>query len=240
MKKKTVMSPMFAFVASVLSLLLCVAMFAGTTLAWFTESVSSNANNIMSGTLDVALEYYNVDRNAWVTVDNTVSLLDDSAKWAPGHTEIIYLRVVNRGSLPLKYQLGVSIHSEIPGINLLDGELKLSEHIMFGVQSTQVAAGSTYEFMKYNETDADRLAAREAVAGTAKKIGVGFFTEATKLAGTGDIDYLTLVVYIPPEAGDAAIAAAEKEASIKLSIDLMATQANSEAEAIGSDPGGAV
>ena len=170
-------------------------------------------------------------------MDNTTALLDDSAKWAPGHTEIIYLRVVNRGSLALKYQLGVNVHSEIPGTNLLGEELKLSQHIMFGVSATQVAAGSTYEFIKYNETEADRLAAREAVAATAKKIGPGFFTAPTKLAQTGDIDYLTLVVYIPEEAGDAAIAAAGKEASIKLSIDLMATQAKSEAGAISSNPG---
>ena len=229
MKKKTVMSPMSAFVASVISLLVCVLMFTGTTFAWFTDSISSNTNKIMAGTLNVALEYYDVDRNAWVKVDNTTSLLDDSAEWNPGHTEIIYLRVVNRGSLALKYQLGVSVHSENTGINLLGEELKLSEHIMFGVAATQVPAGSTFEFIKYNETDADRLAARVSVADTAKKIGVGFFTDAAKLTQAGDVDYLTLVIYIPEEAGDAAIAAAGEDASIKLSIDLMATQANSEA-----------
>ena len=236
MKKKTVMSPMSAFVASVISLLVCVLMFTGTTFAWFTDSVSSNTNKIMAGTLDVALEYYNVDRNAWVEVDNTTSLLDDGANWAPGHTEIVYLRVVNRGSLSLKYQLGVSVHSENVGVNLLGEELKLSEHIMFGVAATQVPAGSTFEFIKYNESDADRLAARASVAETAKKIGIGFFTDPTKLTKTGDIDYLTLVIYIPEEAGDAAIAATGKEASIKLSIDLMATQANSEA-GLGNVPG---
>lgn len=234
MKKKAVMSPMSALIASVLSLVLCVSMFAGTTFAWFTDNISSGTNNIMSGTLDVELEYYNVDRNAWVAVDDSTTLLDDDAKWAPGHTEIIYLRVVNRGSLALKYQLGVSVHSETPGVNLLGEELKLSQHIMFGVSATQVTAGSSFEFIKYNETEADRLAARESVADTAKLIGLGFFTDPTKLAQTGDMDYLTLVVYIPDDAGDAAIAQTGEEASIKLSIDLMATQANSEAGAMGS------
>ena len=237
MKKKTVMSPMSAFVASVLSLLLCVMAFTGTTLAWFTDSVTSNANKIMAGSLDVVLEYYNVDRNAWIEVDSTTTLLDDGAKWAPGHTEILYLRVVNRGSLALKYQLGVSIHSESAGVNLLGEDYVLSQHIMYGVAATQVTAGSTFEFIKYNETDADRAAARSSVADVAKRIGIGFFTDPTKLAQTGDMDYLTLVVYIPEEAGDAAIAAAGQEASIKLSVDLMATQASSDAGAIGSNPG---
>ena len=44
-----------ALVFSVLSLLLCFSMLAGTTYAWFTDTVASTGNIIQSGILDAAL-----------------------------------------------------------------------------------------------------------------------------------------------------------------------------------------
>ena len=42
---------------SAVCLFLCMAMLIGTTYAWFTDSVSSENNLIMSGNLDIELEY---------------------------------------------------------------------------------------------------------------------------------------------------------------------------------------
>ena len=42
--------------SSILSLFLCVAMLLGTTYAWFTDSVTSAGNKIVSGSLKVDLE----------------------------------------------------------------------------------------------------------------------------------------------------------------------------------------
>ncbi len=44
-----------ALVASILTLCLCFTALVGTTFAWFTDSVSSGGNKIVSGTLDVQL-----------------------------------------------------------------------------------------------------------------------------------------------------------------------------------------
>ena len=48
-----------ALLASVLSVVVCAAMLAGSTFAWFTDSVTSAGNIIKSGNLDVALEWAN-------------------------------------------------------------------------------------------------------------------------------------------------------------------------------------
>ena len=42
-----------AIAASALSAVLCAGMLAGTTFAWFTDTVSSNGNRIMAGNLDI-------------------------------------------------------------------------------------------------------------------------------------------------------------------------------------------
>ena len=45
-----------ALLASILSVVLCVAMLVGSTFAWFTDSVTSGNNKIVAGNLDVELE----------------------------------------------------------------------------------------------------------------------------------------------------------------------------------------
>ena len=45
-------------VSSILSLVLCMAMLIGTTFAWFTDDATSAVNTIQSGSLKIALEYY--------------------------------------------------------------------------------------------------------------------------------------------------------------------------------------
>ena len=53
-----------ALVMSVLSLVLCVSMFVGTTFAWFTDEVVSSNNIIKSGSLDVKM-LWSEDNNNW-------------------------------------------------------------------------------------------------------------------------------------------------------------------------------
>ena len=44
---------------SIVSMFLCFAMLLGTTLAWFTDSVTSTGNKIQAGTLKVDLQLLN-------------------------------------------------------------------------------------------------------------------------------------------------------------------------------------
>ena len=240
MKKKSVMSPKTALMTSVLSMLLCITMFVGTTYAWFSSGFTNTQNNIMAGTLDVALEYYDTSmitsgstNGNWVEVDENTKIFDPDAKYEPGYTEVVYLRVVNKGSLALKYQLGVSVNSEQQGINKNGEQFKLSDYIMFGVADTDVGE-NTYQFSAYNKTDADRKAARDSVADTAAIIGLGYRSKPAVLnADTNKIDYLTMVVYMPETVGNEANAQPGKEASINLAIDLFAAQTEYEDDSFG-------
>ena len=44
-----------SLLVSIVTMMLCLCSFAGTTLAWFTDTVSNTGNKIQSGTLDVEL-----------------------------------------------------------------------------------------------------------------------------------------------------------------------------------------
>jgi len=102
-------------IMSLVSMILCCAMFIGTTFAWFTDSVESANNIIVAGNLDVELEYYDTTAQEWKTV-GTEPLFDEDALWEPGHTEVAYLKIKNAGSLALKYQLGINAEDIKTGI----------------------------------------------------------------------------------------------------------------------------
>ena len=104
---------------SLLVMLLCVAMLVGTTFAWFTDSASTAVNKIQAGTLDVALEMKDAQGN-WVTAEGqTLSWIkaadapaNETLLWEPGCTyELPAVKVVNKGSLALKYKVIISAAS---------------------------------------------------------------------------------------------------------------------------------
>ncbi len=97
------------FLFSLVALAVCVGMLAGTTYAWFTDTASVTTNQVVSGSLDVALEMSTDGGMTWEDAQGkTLSFSADgeAVLWEPGCTHVLPLvRVVNRGNLALKYQL---------------------------------------------------------------------------------------------------------------------------------------
>ena len=100
-----------ALLMSCLSLLLCVSMLIGTTFAWFTDSVSSTANKIIAGNLDVDVLYVDSEGNQ-TSIQDVDTLFNDVALWEPGAVAFENLTVVNEGTLALKYQLSINFTNE--------------------------------------------------------------------------------------------------------------------------------
>jgi len=101
-----------ALFSSVVALILCFAMLAGTTFAWFTDEVKSGINQINAGNLDVEL-YHGKTENPTTKVDgNTVLFTDEDDNkielWEPGVVGYTNLKVANVGTLALKYQMSMN------------------------------------------------------------------------------------------------------------------------------------
>ena len=111
-----------ALLTSFLSLILCMAMLVGSTLAWFTDSVSSARNLITAGNLDVELYHEDKATNgSKEKVDGNTVLFDDvdSNLWEPGAMAWEKFTVTNAGDLALKYQFGLNVLSvsEVDGVS---------------------------------------------------------------------------------------------------------------------------
>lgn len=101
-----------ALLASILSMMLCMAMLVGSTFAWFTDSVTSGKNKIVAGNLDVEL-YHTNGNVADEKVSETTPLFTDkdgnTILWEPGVMVYENLTVKNVGTLALKYKLTVNV-----------------------------------------------------------------------------------------------------------------------------------
>lgn len=104
-----------SIIACVLALVLCVAMFVGTTFAWFSDTITNEGNVIQSGTLDIGATVYNSGNGSKVvSIDDTNYNFEDEgldletaegpfiteANWAPGYSNEKYITVTNKGSIP--------------------------------------------------------------------------------------------------------------------------------------------
>lgn len=115
-----------ALVSSIIALMLCLSMFMGTTMAWFTDTATTSVNTIQAGTLDIDI----VDETGDSLVGETLEFKDvnDNANilWEPGATFVLdSFKVVNKGNLAAKYKIVV---------NGITGDAKLLEAIDFTVK----------------------------------------------------------------------------------------------------------
>ena len=200
-----------ALLVSVTAMLLSVAMLVGTTLAWFSDSAASTRNIIETGTLDVELEYIDA-AGQWAPVTEQTALFDADTLWEPGHTQVVYLRVANKGTLALQYKLGVNVLKEVGSTNKAGKSFYLSNYIQFGVVEGVSSA--------FASRDAARMAVGQSAPLSAGYADIGYLP-----AGAADPQTVALVVYMPESVGNEANpAVGAGDPRIELGIELYATQ----------------
>lgn len=114
-----------ALLSSVFALVLCFTMLLGTTFAWFTDSVTSGSNVIQTGNLDVEVEY-TLDGKTWKKLDGANDIFQKGL-WEPGHTEVVALKIMNTGTLSLKYTAQMNLISEVVGKSKAGDDIVLSD-----------------------------------------------------------------------------------------------------------------
>ena len=217
-----------ALLTSVLALVLSLAMLAGTTFAWFTDTASTGVNRIVSGNLDVGLKYWGVDENGqktWLTAENSEDLFDENALWEPGYTQIVYLKVKNDGNLALTYAMQITPVHETVGVNVDGEEFKLSDYIKFGWTAFTVDGNGAPVAL-------DREAAQTRVGGGAQ-LGTTLHRQAAKPLAAGAEELVALVAWMPENVGNEANYSTVQP-TIELSLKVLATQAPVESDSFNN------
>ena len=217
-----------ALLTSVLALVLSLAMLAGTTFAWFTDTASTGVNRIVSGNLDVGLQYWGVGedgRKTWLTAENSKELFDENALWEPGYTQIVYLKVKNNGNLALTHAMQITPVHETVGVNVDGEEFKLSDYIKFGWTAFTVdGAGAPVAL--------DREAAQTGV-GDGAQLGTTLHRQAELPLEADAEELVALVAWMPENVGNEANYSTVQP-TIELSLKVLATQAAVESDSFNN------
>lgn len=213
-----------ALLTSVLALVLSLAMLAGTTFAWFTDTASTGVNRIVSGNLDVGLQYWGVGEDGqktWLTAENSEELFDKNALWEPGYTQIVYLKVKNNGNLALTYAMQITPVHETVGVNVDGEEFKLSDYIKFGWTTFTADENGAPVAL-------DREAAQTGV-GDGAQLGKTLHRQAAEPMAAGAEELVALVAWMPENVGNEANYSTVQP-TIELSLKVLATQAAVESD----------
>ena len=222
-----------ALLLSALAIVLCIAMLIGTTFAWFTDTASTGVNKIVSGNLDIAVEYRTSSEGDWKTIDNATDLFGaEGTLFEPGHTRVVELRITNAGNLSLKYKIGMNIVSETAGTNKAGNPYKLSDYLKVATTGIQ----------QYNPTDQiislmEQLIFQRGDFGmwTARDFA-NFELEYTSSGNVhvlqpGAAQILGIKVYMPESVGNEASAnTPDDAASISFGLNVVATQYTTESD----------
>ena len=213
-----------ALLTSVLALVLSLAMLVGSTFAWFTDTASTGVNRIVSGNLDVGLEYWDKE-SGWLDAEGSKDLFDKNALWEPGYTQIVYLKVKNNGNLALTYAMQITPVHETVGVNVDGEEFKLSDYIKFGWRTFTADENGTPVAL-------DREAAQTGV-GKGAQLGKTLHRKAAEPMKAGAEELVALVAWMPEDVGNKANYSTVQP-TIELSLKVLATQAAVESDSFNS------
>lgn len=217
-----------ALLTSVLALVLSLAMLAGSTFAWFTDTASTGVNRIVSGNLDVGLQYWGVGEDGqktWLTAENSEDLFDKNALWEPGYTQIVYLKVKNNGNLALTYAMQITPVHETVGVNVDGEEFKLSDYIKFGWTTFTADENGTPVAL-------DREAAQTGV-GEGAQLGKTLHRQVAEPMKASAEELVALVAWMPENVGNEANYSTVQP-TIELSLKVLATQAAVESDSFNN------
>ena len=214
-----------ALLSSAFALVLSVAMLIGTTFAWFTDTASTGVNKIQAGNLDVKL-MYSTDMVTWKEATSTTQLFNDDALWEPGHTELVYLKVVNAGNLALKYEMTTNSYDKERGKNANGDLFYIDKYLKIGVAETQ----NVFE---------SRSAAIDAIAANEKSMEkeIQITDGWTVLNPNAESAPFAVVIYMPTTVGNEANNVQSwRHPSLKgFGLVVNATQATVESDSFGKD-----
>ena len=201
-------------IALILSLCVLVVwgiLGTGASLAWFADT-SPEINNIFHfADFDLVVSHRLTD-GKWEEVDSQTKVFDEEALYEPGYVQVVYLKVENKGTLPLEFSTAVNVNGCIVATNVFGQEFVLHDFMKFGVTSAD-----TEGEMK------NSIPNREKAMVIADMPLHNYDTEMAILA-PGATKYIALIVRMPEEVGNLANYRGDTVPKVELGITVKAEQ----------------
>ena len=239
-----------ALFISTCALLFSMLMMAGSTFAWFTDSVSTGSNKITTGSLKVELLHTNAKVTKEEAVTQSTLLFTDkngeAISWEPGAVAYENFTVKNDGDLALNYRLALDLNNA----NTIAGTDKSLKNVLKvkvlprAVTASDVTEDSLKNAEGFEAVAGDQLNILEKAAGKgtqklAKSTSSAVYGVILYWQPNADTDYEYNLANYPDKDPDEKPVDKTSDGKDRLSIDLGislgATQAMEESDSSGND-----
>lgn len=194
------------------------ALGTGATLAWFSDT-DTVRNEFRVGLLNVDVSYKNDVTAEYTPLQGATEAFCDAALYEPGFTQVVFLKIENKGDVDFTYKTSVTVEGSTVGRNAWGETIYLPDHLCCGMVYARSEAELT-------ELVADRLSA----AGRAQDVWGPLDTwsaESPYVFRAGEAPhYAALIVRMPEEVDNAANYRGITEPQVELGITVFAQQAN--------------
>lgn len=240
-----------ALLISTFALLFSLLMMAGSTFAWFTDSVSTGTNKITTGKMEVELLHTSSSVKDPAKVTQGTLLFTDkdghAVKWEPGAVAYENFQVKNTGDLALNYRLALDLNNantiagkqlslkDVLKVKVLDHAVEsgdLSEEAM--KTGFQQVTGDQISILEKAYNDPTRSVQKLTKDSTSSTYGVIIYWQPN---AEKDYQY-NLANYSDKDTDGKAInktSDGKDRLTIDLGVNLGATQAPEESDSTGSD-----
>ena len=214
----------------IVALALCFTTMIGSTFAWFTDSVESENNVITAGNLDIEVKY-TLDGETWADLEGATGLFQKGL-WEPGHTEVVALKIENKGTLAAKYAANMNIVNETIGKTKKGADIKLSDILTVStlVQQADDEAGMGDITLMLAYMGENMIGYEQTTAFSASNV----LRNDIELQ-PGDGHYMVIRVDMAETVGNEANHDGTNVPSIKFGLNVVATQLMYENDSFGND-----
>lgn len=194
------------------------ALGTGATLAWFSDA-DTVRNTFQVGFLNLDVSYRNDIVTVYSPLQGTTSAFNDEALYEPGYTQVVYLRVDNKGDTAFRYKVAVTVEHSTKGQNAWGDDIYLPNYLRYGVVFGKTEADVQQQVK-------DRLEAKSHAPNDWGTLGTWSATSPYIFDTDDEYHYAALIVYMPEEVGNAANYVGFTEPRVELGITVFAQQAN--------------
>ena len=200
-----------ALSVSLVLLLLWGVLGTGASLAWFVDTDEEVKNVFHFAEFDLEVSH-RLEDGTWETVGQETKIFDDEALYEPGYTQVVYLKIENKGTVPFDFKTAVTVTDYTLATNVFGQSFQLQDYLKFGLTTADTE---------------EALQAKVADRNLANKVATmplsNYATEVASLDAKGTV-YMAIVVRMPEDVSNAANYRGDVIPRVKLGLIVTATQ----------------
>lgn len=183
----------------------------GASLAWFvdTDEEVKNVFHFAEFELEVS---HRLEDGTWEKIEQDTKIFDDEALYEPGYTQVVYLKIENKGTVPFDFKTAVSVTDYTLATNIFGQSFQLQDYLKFGLTTADTE---------------EELFEKVATRNLAKELAVmplsNYSTETASLDAKGTV-YMALIVRMPEDVTNMANYRGDVIPRVELGLIVTATQ----------------